>query len=128
MDTISWQTQLRKGAAELVVLALVGKGELYGLQILEGANGAGDLVSEGSLYPLLNRLERDGKLKARWSMTETGGHPRKYYSLTDDGRALLEEMRTLWRGFRTSISAIVEDDRCAPPPPSTALWGGCRPP
>ena len=111
MDTNSWQTQLRKGAAELVVLALVGKGELYGLQILEGSNAAGDLVSEGTLYPLLNRLEREGKLTARWSMTEASGHPRKYYSLTDDGRALLNEMRGVWVGFRTSIAAIVEDDQ-----------------
>lgn len=111
MDTNAWQIQLRKGAAELVVLALVGRRELYGLQILEGANLAGDLVSEGTLYPLLNRLEREGKLAARWSMQEASGHPRKYYSLTEDGRALLDGMRGVWRAFRTAITTIVEDDQ-----------------
>jgi PadR family transcriptional regulator PadR len=108
MDTASWQTQLRKGAAELVVLAILGRGERYGLQILEQSGAAGEVISDGALYPLLNRLEREGKLAARWSLDEGVSHPRKYYRLTPDGEALLGEMRQLWAEFRTTITTIVE--------------------
>jgi PadR family transcriptional regulator PadR len=111
MDIIGWQTQLRKGAAELVVLAVLDGAERYGLQILEAAGGAGGVVSEGSLYPLLNRLERDGKLTARWSFDEGAAHPRKYYRLSADGEALLKTMRPLWTEFRGAIAAIVETSR-----------------
>jgi PadR family transcriptional regulator PadR len=108
MDLGSWQTQLRKGAAELVVLALLGRGERYGLQILEGTSATGDLVSEGALYPLLTRLEREGKLASRWSIGEGVSHPRKYYRLTEAGERLLAEMRPVWSRFHASVSAIVE--------------------
>ena len=111
MDTANWQAQLRKGAAELVILAILGKGERYGVEILEQTSLAGGVVSEGSLYPLLNRLERDGKLNARWSIDEGVSHPRKYYRLTEDGERLLGEMRTVWADFRKTISSIVESDR-----------------
>ena len=111
MDIIGWQTQLRKGAAELVVLAALDGAERYGLQILEAAGGAGGVVSEGSLYPLLNRLERDGKLVARWSFDEGAAHPRKYYRLSADGEALLKAMRPAWIEFRAAISAIVEPSK-----------------
>ena len=111
MDTANWQAQLRKGAAELVILAMLGKGERYGVEILEQTSLAGGVVSEGSLYPLLNRLERDGKLKARWSIDEGVSHPRKYYRLTPDGERLLGEMRGVWTEFRKIISSIVEPDQ-----------------
>jgi PadR family transcriptional regulator PadR len=108
MDIATWQTQLRKGAAELVVLAVLGEGEKYGLQILEETAAAGGVVSDGALYPLLNRLEREGKLKARWSLDEGVSHPRKYYRLTSDGERLLGEMRQVWAEFRKTITSIVE--------------------
>lgn len=108
MDTAGWQTQLRKGAAELVVLAILGRGELYGLQILEQSGAAGEVISDGALYPLLNRLEREGKLASRWSLDEGVSHPRKYYRLTSDGEALLSEMRLVWAEFRNTITSIVE--------------------
>ena len=111
MDTLNWQTQLRKGAAELVILAILGQGERYGVEILEQTSLAGGVVSEGSLYPLLNRLERDGKLKARWAIDEGVSHPRKYYRLTAEGERLLGEMRAVWSDFRKTISSIVENDR-----------------
>ena len=115
MDIVGWQTQLRKGAAELVVLAALDGAERYGLQILEAAGGAakggGGVLSEGSLYPLLNRLERDGKLVARWSFDEGAAHPRKYYRLSADGEALLKAMRPAWIEFRAAIAAIVEPAR-----------------
>jgi len=107
MDIAPWLAQLRKGAAELVVLAIVGRGECYGLQILEAANTAGDIVSDGALYPLLNRLERDGKLAARW-VTDDSAHPRKYYRLTKEGAATLAAMKDAWVAFRTAMSGVVE--------------------
>jgi len=106
MDLNSWQSQLRKGAAELVVLAVLAKGEAYGLQILDRANQAGEIVSDGALYPLLTRLEKAGKIAARWDMVE-GTNPRKYYRLTPEGEAMLGEMRRLWGGFRGMMDALV---------------------
>ena len=110
MDISGWQSQLRKGAAELVVLAVLQRGELYGLQILETVGGAGGIVSEGALYPLLNRLERDGKLTSRWSVNAPNvAHPRKYYSLSADGAALLAVMRPVWIELSSAINAFVKE-------------------
>jgi PadR family transcriptional regulator PadR len=107
MDIAPWLAQLRKGAAELVVLAIVGRSECYGLQILEKANAAGDIVSDGALYPLLNRLEKDGKLSSRW-VTDDSTHPRKYYRLTKEGTSTLAAMQSAWIAFRTAMSGVVE--------------------
>ncbi len=107
MDIAPWLSQLRKGAAELVVLAIVSRGECYGLQILERANADGDIVSDGTLYPLLNRLEKDGKLASRW-VTDHAAHPRKYYRLSKDGGATFAAMLEAWVAFRTAMSGVVE--------------------
>lgn len=106
MELDNWKSQLRKGAVELVVLSTLAKGEAYGLQILDRANKVGELVSDGALYPLLTRLEKAGKIAARWD-TEQGANPRKYYRLTPEGEAMLGEMRTLWRGFRSMMDILV---------------------
>lgn len=109
MDVTGWQAQLRKGAAELVVLTVLERRELYGLQILEAVGGPG-IVSEGSLYPLLNRLERDGKLIARWSLDDpAAAHPRKYYRLSPEGVALLQAMRPVWAEFKAAMTSILEE-------------------
>jgi PadR family transcriptional regulator, regulatory protein PadR len=107
MDLASWQSQLRKGAVELVVLTVLARGEAYGLEILDRANAAGDLVADGALYPLLARLEKAGRIAARWEAGE-GGNPRKYYRLTREGEAMLTEMRTMWGGFRATIDQLVK--------------------
>lgn len=111
METSGWQSQLRKGASELVVLAVLAEGERYGLQVLEAANGPGGLIAEGALYPLLNRLEREGKIIARWSLDDGASHPRKYYRLSSDGERLLQEMRAIWVEFRTNMERMVESVR-----------------
>ena len=106
----SWKSQLRKGAAELAVLAFLGRGEAYGLQILQAITASGELgVSEGSIYPLLKRLEKSGKIVARWAETRDGGAPRKYYALSDEGRALLTGMTQEWQSFSAELTRLVED-------------------
>lgn len=111
MEIRAWQAQLRKGAAELAVLAVLERGESYGVEILEAIDRAGGLeVAEGSIYPLLNRLQKAGKLRARWVEDPGATHPRKYYSLTEEGRRTLAEMRAAWRRFRRGLDALVKED------------------
>jgi PadR family transcriptional regulator PadR len=110
MDITPWQSQLRKGAAELVILSILSGGERYGLQILEEANRGGEIVTEGALYPLLTRLERDAKLTSRW-VVEDAPHPRKYYQLTQDGSAQLSVMVEAWISFRLAMTQVVETAR-----------------
>jgi PadR family transcriptional regulator PadR len=115
MDIISWQTQLRKGAAELVVLGLLKGGERYGLDILEHAGGSGGVLSDGTLYPLLTRLEREGKVEARWAMAEDAKVPRKYYRLSKEGEALIAEMQRLWHEFSAFVTGAIEESDDARP-------------
>jgi PadR family transcriptional regulator PadR len=109
MDIISWQTQLRKGAAELVVLSLLRGGERYGLDILEAAGGRGGVLSDGTLYPLLTRLEREGKVEARWVMAEEAKIPRKYYRLTGEGERLVAGMQRVWHEFSAFVTGAIEE-------------------
>ena len=122
MDINSWQTQLRKGAAELVVLSLLRGGERYGLDILEEAGGNGGVLSDGTLYPLLTRLEREGKVEARWAMAGDARIPRKYYRLTPDGESLVAQMQPVWHEFSAFVTGAIEekrDGRKAPAPGRT---------
>ena len=119
MDTTSWQTQLRKGAAELVILGLLRGGERYGLDILEQAGGSGGVLSDGTLYPLLTRLEREGKIEARWAMADDAKIPRKYYRLSKEGEALIAEMQRVWHEFSAFVTdALKESDHGQRPQPA----------
>ena len=109
MGIVSWQTQLRKGAAELVVLSLLQRQERYGLEILEQAGGSGGVLSDGTLYPLLTRLEREGKILARWAMADDAKVPRKYYRLSEEGEAMIAEMKKLWNEFSAFVSRAMEE-------------------
>jgi hypothetical protein len=78
MDLNAWKAQLRKGAAELAALAILERKESYGLELLERIQGTGGLaLSDGSIYPLLNRLQKDGKIRGRWVEDPDATHPRK---------------------------------------------------
>jgi PadR family transcriptional regulator PadR len=104
----AWKSQLRKGAAELAVLATLDRGESYGLALLERLQTAGSFeLSEGSIYPLLNRLQKEGKIRGRWVEDADAAHPRKYYGLTPDGRALLAEMLAEWTLFEAGMRQIL---------------------
>jgi PadR family transcriptional regulator PadR len=111
MELNAWKSQLRKGAAELAVLATLDRGETYGLDLLEQIRAAGGLeLSEGSIYPLLNRLQKEGKIRGRWIEDPEATHPRKYYGLTGAGRALLGEMLAEWAQFETGMRQILGEE------------------
>jgi PadR family transcriptional regulator PadR len=103
-----WEVQLRKGCVELATLASLWRGRLYGLEMLRTLEyGSGLVVSEGTIYPLLSRLERAGLVEAEW--VETGlGHPRKYYTLTAAGAQRTVEMRRFWASFTDNFDQILK--------------------
>jgi PadR family transcriptional regulator PadR len=103
-----WETQLRKGLAELVVLAVVGKEEAYGYLVVERLRKLeGISLSESTVYPILTRLSREGVLAVRAEVSPSGP-TRRYYRLTPEGRRRLEELRQSWRTLSTSLNQMLE--------------------
>jgi PadR family transcriptional regulator PadR len=87
-----WKSQFRKGFLELCLLELLGaRGRSYGLAMMESMKEIGIEVSEGTLYPLLMRMTKDGSIASAWETPDVG-HPRKYYHITAAGSALLAQM------------------------------------
>lgn len=110
MDLSAWKAQLLKGAAELAVLVILDQRETYGLALLESIREVGGIeMSEGSIYPLLTRLQKEGKIRGRWVDDPEAAHPRKYYSLTPGGRAFLSEMLQAWDEFEAGMRILVSD-------------------
>jgi PadR family transcriptional regulator PadR len=104
----AWAVQLRKGTLGLAVLATLWNEKLYALEIQRKlALGAVLAAPEGTLYPLLNRLKREGLLSSEWVEAEAG-HPRKYYSLTPKGREAATWMTRMWWGFSMGLSQVLE--------------------
>jgi len=102
-----WEVQLRKGCLELAILAALWDGRLYGLEILRRLETDSDLViSEGTVYPLLNRLKTMGWLKSEWVESDAG-HPRKYYALTPAGKERATEMAEVWTRFSSSMGKLL---------------------
>lgn len=108
MDLDAWKSQLRKGAAELAVLAVLENGERSGIGLLDALGELPEIgLSDGSIYPLLNRLEREGRISGDWRAPAGGGRGQKAYKLTRSGRAALAQMRAAWSGFRDQLSTLV---------------------
>jgi PadR family transcriptional regulator PadR len=101
-------SQLRRGVLEFCVLALLRDGERYGFELVRALADAGGLVTtEGTLYPLLARLRRDGAVETTWRESPSGP-PRRYYSLTAAGAQALGAFSSEWARFRTSVDAMLE--------------------
>jgi len=100
-------TQMRKGALEYCVLGLLVGRSRYAFELIEGLATTGMLTSEGTIYPLLSRLRRDGLVETEWRES-TDGPPRRYYRLTADGKRALKAFRDEWAGFRMAVDAVLE--------------------
>lgn len=103
------KAQLLKGLAELALLSLLRDRAHYGLEILDRLRAEAGLdLAEGTIYPLLHRLERGGLVAAEWRMESEGARPRKYYRLTDAGTAELVGQSAEWRRIATSLTAFLD--------------------
>src|SRR4051812_13152172 len=107
MSHETWQEQLRRGSLDLAILLSVSSGPRYGLSIIQHLEAFTDLVvTEGTIYPILGRLTRDGLLDSTW-VDDEAPHPRKYYRLTRLGRKRLDEMKAEWRAFADKIGRLM---------------------
>lgn len=104
-------SELRRGVLEHCVLAVVRERESYGFDIVKTLARNGRLVtSEGTIYPLLSRLRRDGLVTSRWRESESGP-PRRYYRISDEGRRALDVFATEWRSFTTAVDEVLQGVR-----------------
>src|SRR5918912_2827935 len=88
--------QMRRGTLQYRVLALLADEERYGFDLVRGlAEMDGMVTTEGTIYPLLSRLRRDGLVESTWQESPTGP-PRRYYRLTDAGAAALAAFEQEW--------------------------------
>ena len=109
------ERELRRGTIELIVLHLLAPGEAYGYEIvtkLSEQSGGGLEVSDGTLYPVLYRLERAGFVSVRWD-TPKRGVPRKYYRLTTSGRRELERLTQEWTTFASAMARLLTGEEKA---------------
>lgn len=101
--------ELKRGTIELVILTLLSERERYGYEIvstLEERTGGRLEVKDGTLYPVLYRLEEGGYVEPRWETRERGV-PRKYYRLTEAGQTEHARLVERWREFTSAVESIL---------------------
>ena len=110
--TDKYERQMKKGVLDMLVLKLLQSDTKYGYQIIqEMREKSGDIfgLKDGTLYPILYRLEDDGLVVSEWSEAEGKQVPRKYYRITEEGRAALCRIQATWAQLSDGISKIMED-------------------
>jgi PadR family transcriptional regulator PadR len=105
MNVANTQIQMRKGLLEFCVLHIISRGEVYTSDLIEELTQAQMIVVEGTLYPLLNRLKSAELATYRWVESEAGP-PRKYYTITEEGKKFLLTLSDTWASLVNSTQAI----------------------
>lgn len=99
--------QFKKGSLELCVLSFIKQEEQYGYQLAQNI-GKYINIADGTLYPLLRRLVKEGRVDTYFKES-TGGPARKYYTLTVDGKAHLESIHEEWKIYTKAVNQLLED-------------------
>lgn len=105
MNVANTQIQMRKGLLEFCVLHIISRGEVYTSDLIEELTQVQMIVVEGTLYPLLNRLKSASLVQYRWVESESGP-PRKYYSITEEGKEFLSTLSETWTSLVNSTIQI----------------------
>ena len=103
------KAQMRKGILEFCILSILKDGEAYTSDILESLKEGKMIVVEGTIYPLLTRLKNAGLLDYRWEESNSGP-PRKYYELTEKGKAFLIELNDTWSELQRAVNKITSEN------------------
>jgi PadR family transcriptional regulator PadR len=108
MNIENTQSQLKKGVLEYCILSIIKNGEVYPSEIIEKMKAANLVILEGTLYPLLTRLKNADLLSYRW-VESNSGPPRKYFSLTDKGKAFYTELQNTWIEINNAVQIITNN-------------------
>ncbi len=107
-----YERQMKKGVLEMLVLKLLESEPKYGYQIIQELKEKSEeifLLKDGTLYPILYRLEEDGYVVSKWKDAERKKPPRKYYEITQDGINALGEIKAIWMRISSGISKILDE-------------------
>ncbi len=108
MDIQNTQSQMRKGVLEFCILSIIQQGEVYPSDIVEKMKLANLHILEGTLYPLLTRLKNAGLLNYRW-VESISGPPRKYFVMTDDGKAAFQILLKTWNEMTDAVNQLTQN-------------------
>lgn len=100
--------QFKKGVLNLCVLALLDRRDMYGYELVQAISNQIE-ISEGSVYPLLRRLTKEGYFTT-YLKESTEGPPRKYYKITELGKQNLKELREDWKNFIQGVNELIEGE------------------
>ena len=107
MNIDEWRSQIKRGTLEFCVLLMISQGECYGYELISRLEKRPILAAkESTIYPLLRRLLREGLLSSAWRESAEGLPPRKYYTITEQGRSYLEAMEAEWEHLLSAIDEI----------------------
>lgn len=110
---MSLTSDIIRGHTEAIILAQLLDHDSYGYEINKAIRDRTDgayEAKEGTLYTAFRRLEQAGQIRSYWG-DETSGARRRYYSITDEGRAVFEERKAEWQRVRTILSALIEGEQ-----------------
>ena len=105
MQIENTKAQLRKGVLELCILSILAKERKYAYEIITHLKDAKLIIVEGTLYPLLTRLRSAGYLAYEWEESKNGP-PRKYYSITAEGKDFLSELSGSWNELKDAVEQL----------------------
>src|SRR6476660_3595913 len=100
-------TAIRKGLLEFLILKIVATDKVYVADILKRLSDTEFATQEGTLYPLLSKMRRDGLVDYEWQESEAGP-PRKYYELTAKGKSQLAELNDYWKSINATVNQLGE--------------------
>lgn len=107
----NWATQLRKGMLEFCILNAIRGTSLYGYDIVRTLRDIeGLVISEGTIYPILSRLKREGFVQTTIKESNEGP-PRKYYELTEAGENMLDKMNGYWKVIKIGTDTMVKEQK-----------------
>lgn len=112
--SIQFERQLKKGVLEMLVLHAIREAPMYGYQLIQTLKESSSnffLLKEGTLYPILYRLEENGFAISQWMTPKDGKAPKKFYQITAAGKKELERQLALWSDFSATVDTMITSTR-----------------